>query len=138
MPGEAEMSIVDISPYARKMGFEVNREDDGRIILSMPEGKAKRGRPGFIHGGAIAGLMETVALVTLADALGAENRARMKPINFTATYMRGATEQMTYARAVIERLGKRTANVEAIAWQDDPDRPVATAQINFLITSPPN
>lgn len=129
------MSIVDISPYARKMGFELTRDAGGQIILSMPADKTKRGRPGFIHGGAIAGLMETIAIVTLADALGVENRSRMKPVNFTATYMRGAVEQQTYARATIERLGKRTANIEAIAWQDDPDRPVATAQINFLISA---
>lgn len=129
------MSIVDISPYARKMGFELTRDSGGQIILSMPADKTKRGRPGFIHGGAIAGLMETIAIVTLADALGVENRSRMKPVNFTATYMRGAVEQQTCARATIERLGKRTANIEAIAWQDDPDRPVATAQINFLISA---
>ena len=34
---------------------------------------------------------------------------------------------------VIERLGKRLANVEAFAWQNDRSRPIAAARINFLL-----
>ena len=93
----------------------------------------KRGRPGFIHGGALAGMLETIAYLTLSDALGAEDRPRLKPVNVTVSYMRGATEQTTFARATIERLGKRIANIEAVAWQDDPTKPVAMAQMNVML-----
>jgi hypothetical protein len=47
--------------------------------------------------------------------------------------MRGAVEVTTYARATIERLGKRIANIEAIAWQEDINKPVAMAQINVML-----
>ncbi len=121
------------SPYARTMGFVRSTDADGRLILTMPYDEGKRGRPGFVHGGALAGLLEAVAFMTLQEALGADDAVTIKPINVTVTYMRGAVEVPTLARATIERLGKRVANVEAIAWQDDPAKPVAMAQLNLML-----
>ena len=121
------------SPYAKTMNFTTNRDVEGRLIISMPFGDDVIGRPGFVHGGALAGLLETVAYQTLAEALGADDQPILKPVNMTATYMRGAVETITHARATIERLGKRIANIEAVAWQEDPDKPVAIAQINVML-----
>ena len=90
------------------------------------------GRPGFLHGGAIAGLLEFAAFTGLARELGDEV-VTMKPVTVTVDYMRGGTPRDTYAEAVIERLGKRLANVEAFAWQNDRARPIAAARINFLL-----
>ena len=122
------------TPYARTMGFETSRDADGHLLMSMPYSIAMRGRPGFVHGGALAGLLETVAYATLAEALGSDDKAKVKPINVTVSFMRGATEQTTFARATIERLGRRVANVEAISWQDDPEKPVAVAQMNVMLS----
>lgn len=121
------------SPYAQSMGFTSKRDGDGRLVISMPFRDGVRGRPGFVHGGALAGLLETIAYLTLADALGEDDKPLLKPVNMTATYMRGAVEATTHARATIERLGKRIANIEAVAWQEDPDKPVAIAQINVML-----
>jgi uncharacterized protein (TIGR00369 family) len=122
-----------LSPYAQTMGFVASRDGEGRLNLTMPYGDDKRGRPGFVHGGALAGLLETVAFLTLSDALGQEDRPQLKPVNVTTTFMRGAIELPTHARATIERLGRRVANIEAMAWQDDPTKPVALAQINVML-----
>jgi uncharacterized protein (TIGR00369 family) len=122
-----------LSPYAATMGFGRERDAGGRLLLTMDYAETKAGRPGFLHGGAIAGMLETIAYATVAEALGPNNPARLKPINMTITYMRGGREQRTFARATIERLGKRLANVEAIAWQDDPTKPIAQAQINVML-----
>jgi uncharacterized protein (TIGR00369 family) len=122
-----------LSPYAQTMGFTASRDEAGRLVLTMDYSQDVRGRPGFVHGGALAGLMETIAYMTLSDALGEEDRPQLKPVNVTATYMRGAVEAPTHARATIERLGRRVANIEAIAWQDDPAKPVAMAQMNVMI-----
>ena len=127
------MRDLSHSPYAQTMGFTAARDADGRLVLSMPFDEGKQGRPGFVHGGALAGLVETVAYATLAEALGEEDRPRLKPVNVTVTYMRGATASTTHARATIERLGRRIANVEAVAWQEDPNKPVAMAQINVML-----
>jgi uncharacterized protein (TIGR00369 family) len=125
--------IDDASPFAQTMGFVRSADGEGRLILTMPYDEGKRGRPGFVHGGALAGLLEAVAYRTLQEAIGAEEQVTIKPVNVTVTYMRGAGEAPTFARATIERLGKRVANVEAIAWQDDPAKPVAMAQLNLML-----
>jgi len=124
---------TSFSPYAQTMGFEEQRDTDGRLVIAMPYSDGVRGRPGFVHGGALAGLLETIAYATLSEALGEDDRPLIKPVNVTATYMRGAVEITTYGRATIERLGKRIANIEAIAWQDDIEKPVAMAQINVML-----
>lgn len=90
------------------------------------------GRPGYLHGGAIAGLLEFAAFTGLARAI-ADPAVAMKPITVTIDYMRGGTARETYASAVIERLGTRIANVEAFAWQKDRKSPIAAARVNFLL-----
>lgn len=126
------MSVID-SPFAKTMGFGSARDDDDRLLLTMGYEDNKRGRPGFLHGGAIAGMLEAVAYQTLAEALGDEDRPIIKPINVTVTFMRGGRDHMTYARATIERLGRRIVNIEAVAWQDDPATPIAMAQMNVML-----
>ncbi|MDQ3075058.1 MAG: PaaI family thioesterase [Pseudomonadota bacterium] len=125
--------MTALPPYARLLDLRIVTHDDGDLVV-MPFGDDVLGRPGFLHGGAIAGLLEFAAFNALASALG-EERATMKPVTITVDYMRGGAERLgdTYATALIERLGKRIANVEAFAWQQDRAKPIAAARINFLI-----
>jgi uncharacterized protein (TIGR00369 family) len=90
------------------------------------------GRPGFLHGGAIAGLLEFAAFTALRREL-ADETVVMKPITVTVDYMRGGTDRDTFATATVERLGTRIANVEAFAWQKERASPIASAQLNFLL-----
>jgi uncharacterized protein (TIGR00369 family) len=120
-------------PYATLMDFMEERDADGRLMLVMDFAEDKTGRPGYLHGGAIAGLLESAGFAGLADVMQESPAPRLKPINATVTYMRGGLEKRTYARAMIERLGRRVANIEVTAWQDDPAKPIAMAQMNILI-----
>ena len=120
-----------LPPYAQLLKLRTE-ECDGVLRFAMPFHDDVVGRPGYLHGGAIAGLLEFAAFTCLKRALGDEAVA-MKPITVTVDYMRGGTPQDTYAEAVIERLGKRMANVEAFAWQGQPGKPIASARINFLL-----
>lgn len=126
------MSLV-LPPYAETLGIEIERDPDGRLVLSMPFGSHVQGRPGFLHGGAIAGLLEIAAIATLLDRLGEEDRPQIKPVTVTTDFMRGGREQTTRAAAVISRLGGRLANVESFAWQDEESRPIAAARMNLLL-----
>ncbi|MDP1028690.1 PaaI family thioesterase [Sphingomonas sp. KR1UV-12] len=127
------MSEGDLPPYVRLLGATLERGEDGAPRLAMPFADAVLGRPGFLHGGAIAGLLEAAAIAALRHALAAEGSARIKPITITVDYQRGGRERPTLAAGTVTRLGTRIANVEAVAWQDDRDRPIATARVNFLI-----
>ena len=119
-----------LPPYAQLLQLRTE-ERDGSLRFVMPFHDDVVGRPGFLHGGAIAGLLEFAAFTALSRAVGDE--VTKKPITVTVDYMRGGTSQDTYAEALIERLGMRMANVEAFAGQGEPGRPIASARINFLL-----
>jgi uncharacterized protein (TIGR00369 family) len=98
----------------------------------MPFREQVVGRPGFLHGGAIAGLLEFAALGAVYESLGSEE-VTVKPIKVTVDFMRGGEEHETFASAAIIRLGRRIANVESVAWQQDRTRPIASAHMNLLL-----
>lgn len=123
--------MMILPPYAQLIGATLEWED-GAPILAMPFSDAVLGRPGFLHGGAIAGLMEVAAIAALRHALGDET-ARIKPVNVTVDYMRGGRDKPTRAAGTVTRLGNRVANVEATAWQDDRAKPIAAARMNYLL-----
>ena len=130
-----------LPPYARLLGISTRRADSGELLFVMPFGDAVLGRPGYVHGGALAGLLEFAAFGALYEALRASSpeadsvarAVTVKPINVTVQYMRGAARHDTIASAIVTRLGKRIANVEAHAWQLDRAKPVAAAQLNVLL-----
>lgn len=120
-----------LPPYAELLGLSTRRGQAGELLWVMPFREEVVGRPGFLHGGAIAGLLEFAALGTLYDAL--EESVGAKPINVSVDFMRGGTDGETYAAATITRLGRRVANVEARAWQEDRGKPIAAARMNLLL-----
>ena len=122
--------MKSLPPYAQLLRLRTEEQgDDLRFVMPFHEDVV--GRPGFLHGGAIAGLLEFAAFTALSRAIG--DKVVKKPITVTVDYMRGGTEGDTFAEARIERLGKRMANVESYAWQGDRERPIASARINFLL-----
>jgi len=123
---------VTLPPYAALLGLSVEPGETAPVFV-MPFASAVLGRPGFLHGGAIGGLLEMAAIGALKQALEAEGGARIKPVNVTVDYMRGGRDKPTRARGSVTRLGTRIANVEAIAWQDDETKPIASARMNYLI-----
>ena len=124
----------ELPPYARLLNLRIEESDHGPLVV-MPFHEDIVGRPGFLHGGAIAGLLEFAAFTALARELDDE-RVVMKPITVTVDYMRGGSDHETYASAIVERLGARIANVEAFAWQKERSSPIASARLNFLLARP--
>ena len=120
-----------LPPYAQLLQLRVEDGDHGPMIV-MPFHDDVVGRPGYLHGGAIACLLEFAAFTTLARALHEEGVA-MKPITVTVDYMRGGEDRDTFASATVERLGARIANVEAFAWQKDRASPIASGRLNVLL-----
>jgi uncharacterized protein (TIGR00369 family) len=125
----------ELPPYARFLGISRHRSEAGELQFQMPFSPVVLGRPGFLHGGAIAGLLEFAAIGAIFEALGDESNqlVGVKPINVTVNFMRGGADHMTFAAAQVTRLGNRVANVEAHAWQQDRGKPIAAAQMNVLL-----
>lgn len=126
--------MTDLPPYARLLDLLIEDLGDS-VRYRMPFHDDVVGRPGFLHGGAIAGLLEFAAFSSLERAIG-DPAVVKKPTTVTVDYMRGGTPTDTYAEAIVERLGNRIANVEAVAWQRDRAKPIAAARINFLLERP--
>lgn len=127
---------MTLPPYAELLGLTVEQDETGAPVLLMPFAEAVVGRPGFLHGGAIAGLLEVAALAALRHALGEASEVgavRIKPVTVTVDYQRGGRDLPTRAAGKIARLGTRVANVEAYAWQEDRAKPIASARLNCLL-----
>jgi len=129
-----EGSSLELTAYARSLGIEVEREEDGLPVLAVDFGRNVEGRPGHLHGGATAGLLETAGYAALRTRLLAEGREpQLKPINITVQYLSAGRQKRSYALARITRLGRRNANLTVEAWQDDRTRPIASAVMNILM-----
>ena len=122
-----------LPPYADFIGATAERDEDGKPLFRMAFQPVVIGRPGFLHGGALGGLLEIAGIGTLLDALEGEAAVTVKPINITVDFMRGGRDHDTLAAAHISRLGSRIANVEAFAWQSDRARPIAAARMTLML-----
>jgi uncharacterized protein (TIGR00369 family) len=125
-----------LPPYALALDMEISGATGDAPVIAMPFGNKVQGRPGFLHGGAISGLLEMAAVAAIHQALSSSGSdSRIKQVNVTIDFMRGGVQQMTYARGTVTRLGRTMANVEARAWQDDPDKPIALAHMHYLVSN---
>ena len=120
--------------YARSLGITVDRMEGDLPVLTVEFGPNVEGRPGAFHGGATAGLLENAGYAALRSVLLKEGREPiLKPINITVQYLSAGKQKPTFALGRITRLGRRNANVSVEAWQDDRERPIATAILNILM-----
>lgn len=129
------MITEQLPPYARALGIEIDHDEDGQPVLRVDFSDRIMGRPGFLHGGAMSGLMEMAGMAALrAEMERRGEKLRFKPVNVAVEFMRGGTEQRTFAKGTVTRAGRRVALVNAEAWQDDPARPIALAQMKILLS----
>tara|TARA_B100000678_G_scaffold282198_1_gene280814 strand:+ start:128 stop:544 length:417 start_codon:yes stop_codon:yes gene_type:complete len=132
MTDEAHPDLL--SHYARSLGIEVSGFEDNVPVLRVSGIDAIEGRPGHFHGGATSGLMETAAYAALRMALSERGEeAQLKPINITVQFLAAAKKAPLFAKARITKLGRRSANVTVEAWQEDRERPRASAVMNVMI-----
>ena len=125
----ASSSITTRRPHAGRVGYF--RHVSGSSSIDGPSA----GRPGFLHGGALSGLMEMAGIAALRAELARRGEAVvLKPVNVAVEFMRGGTEQRTFAAGVVTRAGRRVALVNAEAWQDDRTKPIALAQMKILLS----
>jgi uncharacterized protein (TIGR00369 family) len=123
-----------LPPYAEALNMRIDGLHEGSPLIIMPFDNRVQGRPGFLHGGAISGLLEMAAIAAISYALREKgDDAHFKQVNVTVDFMRGGTPQDSKAVGTITRMGRTMANVEARAWQDDPAKPMAMATMHYLL-----
>lgn len=124
--------LVQHIPYAQALGMSMSMSED-QLIGQMDFGPQLIGDIGVgaLHGGTIGSLLESTAIFTLLWEV--EKTQMPKTINLTVEYLRSGRPKTTFAKADITRHGRRVANVRAVAWQDDPEKPIAAAYAHFLL-----
>jgi len=146
----ALLRLVDAVPYIAFMGISFQRRGD-ELTATMAYADMLIGNPTVpaIHGGATAAFLETAAIIELAWAgIWAKTEAEKlsgadiaalpfptlpKTIDFTTDYLSVGHPRDVYARARINRSGRRYASVHVEAWQDNRAKLVAQATGHFLM-----
>ncbi len=124
-----------LPPYADALGIDIDNDEDGNPVLYFDYSDRVAGRPGFLHGGAMSGLMEMACMAALRAEMERRGETmKLKPVNVAVEFMRGGTEQRTFAMGSVTRAGRRVALVNAECWQDDRAKPIALAQMKILLS----
>ena len=90
--------MTELPPYGNLLQLRSDTLEDGSVRFTMPFHDDVVGRPLYLHGGAIAGLLEFAAFETLRRAVG-DARVVLKPITVTIDYMLGGRARDTFASA---------------------------------------
>lgn len=143
-------ALVEGVPYARFLGIGFDRRGDELTGVLRFDDKLI-GNPDLpaLHGGVTAAFLEVTAIVTLSWAmlwddleagrldpstLSPESLPRLpKTIDFSVDYLRAGLPRDAYARARLNRSGRRYASVHVEAWQDNRERLFAEATGHFLM-----
>ena len=138
-------SLVDAVPYIAFLGIQFDRRGD-ELTAVLPYKDELIGNPVLpaLHGGATAGFLEIAAMIelswsTLWDGVEAQGALPGGPlrlpktIDFTVDYLRPGLPRDAYARARVNRSGRRYASVHVEAWQDNRARLFAQATGHFLM-----
>lgn len=122
--------MIVCTPYAQMLGIRSMATEDGAAGLMMPAAPALEGRSGFLYGGVIASLLELACLEAVAQDRG---EPWPKPINISFDFLRGGLMIDSYAQARLVRVGRRVVNADAICWQADREKPIATGRMHLLL-----
>lgn len=126
-----------LPPYAQAAGIAMTKADGETVELHLDFVLERHGgAPGVFHGGQIGGLLDVALSMALktADTQGAPAR---RTSSMTVQYLRPALARRLHASARVVRMGRQLSYVEAQAWQDDRDKPVAVATANFMVRARP-
>lgn len=142
-------ALVGGVPYISFLGIQFDRRGD-ELTAILPFRDDLIGNPVLpaIHGGVTAAFLEVTAIIELSWSLlwdDMENftgepldPARLprlpKTIDFTTDFLRTGLPRDAYARARVNRSGRRYASVHVEGWQDNRMRPFAQASGHFLLT----
>ena len=140
-------ALVGRIPYAGFLGIHFDRRGD-ELTGIMPFKEDLVGNPVLpaLHGGAIAAFLEVTAITELSWSMlwadiehgevDPDDFPRLpKTIDFTVDYLRSGLPRDAYARARVNRSGRRYASVHVEAWQDNRSKLFAQATGHFLMPS---
>lgn len=143
-------ALLEGVPYIQFLGIQFDRRGD-ELTAILPFDDKLIGNPMLpaIHGGVTAAFLEVAAIIELSWSIlweemeaGKLDPATLDPhhlprlpktIDFTVDYLRSGLPRDAYARARVNRSGRRYASVHVEAWQDNRSRLFAQGTGHFLM-----
>ena len=125
--------ILDFIPYSRFIGAQAKMDGD-QVLYWLEKRASNIGNPSLpaIHGGVIGGFLELSAAIEILYTLDVGTVPKV--VDFSLDYLRPGRYKTIYASCTVLRQGKKLVNVTASAWQDSPDKLIATARCHFLVS----
>lgn len=124
------------SPQARELGFQSVSLEKATAVLKVPYDPKLVGDPdtGVIAGGVVTTLLDHCCGQAAHAAL--ERFTYIATLDLRIDYMRAAEPgKDIFARAHCFKTTRSVAFVRAVAYETDPDDPVATATATFMLDS---
>jgi acyl-coenzyme A thioesterase PaaI-like protein len=124
--------VSQSSPNTPAMGVRISVDPEGRELLLLSFAPHLRGRPGFLHGGAIAGLLSLACDHAIRKETGSSGATPPRCLTSSFQFLRGGREQDVHALATVQR-GRAISTVSAAAWQNSESKPVAVLTRKYLM-----
>lgn len=142
-------ALVEGVPYIQYLGIRFDRRGD-ELTAILPFDEKLIGNPALpaLHGGVTASFLEVAAIIELSWStlweemeqgrldpaqIAASRPVLPKTIDFTVDFLRSGLPRDAYARARVNRSGRRYASVHVEAWQDNRTRLFAQGTGHFLM-----
>ena len=143
-------ALVAGVPYIQYLGVRFDRRGD-ELTAILPFDDKLIGNPALpaLHGGVTAAFLEVTAVITLSwsylwediesgaldfDVSDAPRLPRLpKTVDFSVDYLRSGLPRDAYARATINRAGRRYASVHVEGWQGKRARLFAQGTGHFVM-----
>tara|TARA_Y100001934_G_C12249853_1_gene724544 strand:+ start:456 stop:965 length:510 start_codon:yes stop_codon:yes gene_type:complete len=150
---ELLVSLVEQIPFCKTLGIKLDCLGN-EITAHLPFKKDFIGNPAIpaLHGGIIGSFLEITAIIQLSWAIFSERKDDQinvkksslevqdtilqripKTIDITIDYLNSGRPVESFARAKINKIGRRYASVSVKSWQDEPNKPFAMASGHFLV-----
>ena len=125
--------VIVGSPYGRLLGFVLEACEEDRVAVRLPYRTDVTTVGDTVHGGAIAGLIDTAATGAFWAKSGLSAGARGTTIGFSLSFLSAGRGVDLVAEARVRRRGREICNGEVIV-RDPKGNEVAQAIVTYKLS----
>ncbi|GLS84707.1 PaaI family thioesterase [Paraferrimonas haliotis] len=123
--------------HCKHLNLQVEDAGENYAVLSLPYHQALVGYPetGVLHGGVITTLMDTTSgSAVVCACYSSDGHCELSPtLDLRVDYMKSAEPHLpVYGRVECHKITKNIAFVRGVAYQEDPQHPIANVVGSFM------
>ena len=128
--------LLSLVPHSKELDMRSHKSGGGKALISVPYHEHLVGDPdtGVIHGGVITTILDNGC--GFAAMTHPELKGMVATLDLRIDYMRAAEPRKTvWADCECYRITRSVAFCRGVAYEEDPEDPIATAAGAFMITA---